>query len=67
MNMGSWNRMKTRIEVPGALFRKFTSCAAGQKPWMKLFGKLRRLRKETAQVNQIIEDEFERIDPEDWR
>lgn len=35
------------------------------KPWMKSFGKLRHLRKETEQINKIIEEEFERIEPED--
>ena len=38
----------------------------GEKPWVKLAGKLRHLRKETAQFNQLIEREFERIDPEEW-
>lgn len=35
------------------------------KPWMKSFGKLRHLRKETERINQIIEEEFEQIEPED--
>jgi hypothetical protein len=35
------------------------------KPWMKTFGKLRRLRKETARINLIIEEEFDRIETED--
>jgi hypothetical protein len=37
------------------------------KPWMKTFGKLRHLRKETARINLIIEDEFDRIEIEDRR
>ncbi|HWP85246.1 MAG TPA: antitoxin [Terriglobia bacterium] len=32
----------------------------------RLFGGLRHLKKETARINRIIEEEFERIDPEDW-
>ena len=36
------------------------------KPWMKTFGKLRGLRKETARINRIIEEEFGKIEPEDW-
>lgn len=40
--------------------------AAGKKPWVKLAGKLRHLRKETARVNRVIEQEFERIEPEEW-
>ena len=36
-----------------------------QQPWMTAFGKLRRLRKETAKINRMIEQEFERVEPED--
>jgi hypothetical protein len=39
---------------------------AGEKPWMEAFGKLRHLRKETARINRLIEEEFEQIEPEDW-
>jgi len=34
---------------------------------MTAFGKLRRLRKETARVNRIIEEEFEHVEAEDRR
>ncbi|HYM13668.1 MAG TPA: hypothetical protein VEU62_23210 [Bryobacterales bacterium] len=43
-----------------------TKGTGGKKPWMKLAGKLRRLRKETARINQLMEREFERIEPEEW-
>jgi len=36
-----------------------------EKPWIELAGKLRHLRKETARINKIIEEEFEQIEPED--
>lgn len=36
-----------------------------EQPWMTAFGKLRRLRKETAKINRIIEEEFEHVEPED--
>ena len=36
-----------------------------EKPWMKTFGKLRHLRKETVRINRIIEEEFDRIEAED--
>lgn len=36
--------------------------SSADKPWMKSFGKLRHLRKETARINRLIEDEFEQID-----
>ena len=38
---------------------------ATDKAWMAAFGKLRRLRKETSRINRTIEQEFERIEPED--
>ncbi|HYL73293.1 MAG TPA: hypothetical protein VEU96_03760 [Bryobacteraceae bacterium] len=38
-----------------------------KKPWMKSFGKLRNLHKETAKINRIIEKEFGQIEPEAWR
>jgi hypothetical protein len=34
---------------------------------MKTFGKLRGLRKETARINRIMEQEFGQIEPEDWQ
>jgi hypothetical protein len=33
--------------------------------WMKGFGKLKRLRKETARVQRVIDGEFEAVEPED--
>jgi len=40
---------------------------AGAKPWLKLMGKLRHLHKETARINQLIEEDSEKIEPEMWR
>jgi hypothetical protein len=37
------------------------------KPWMKMAGALRHLRKETARIQRLIDDKFEKIEPEDWR
>ena len=37
----------------------------GEPPWMGGFGSLRRLRKETARIQGVIDEEFERIEPED--
>jgi hypothetical protein len=42
-----------------------TDAKATEKPWMAAFGKLRHLRKETARINRIIEEEFEQIEAED--
>ena len=40
---------------------------APDRPWKKAFGGLRRLHRETKRVDQIIAEEFERIDDEEWR
>jgi hypothetical protein len=37
------------------------------KPWMQVVGGLRHLKKENARINRIIEDEFEQVEPEDWK
>lgn len=40
---------------------------ASERPWLKHFGKLKHLRKETARINKLIEAEFETIEPELWK
>lgn len=37
----------------------------GEPEWMKGFGKLSRLHKETARIQSVIDQEFEVIEPED--
>ena len=37
----------------------------GDKPWMAAFGRLRHLRKESAQITRLIEKEFEQVEAED--
>ena len=37
-----------------------------EKPWMKHFGKLKHLHKETVRINRLIEEDSERIDTEMW-
>jgi hypothetical protein len=39
--------------------------SAGEPEWMRGFGKLRRLRKETQHVQARIDEQFEVIEPED--
>jgi len=39
----------------------------GERPWMKHFGKLKHLHKETERINRLIEEDSERIDSEMWR
>jgi hypothetical protein len=52
-----------------ALEDKLRQTARGGKapepPWMKGFGELRDLKSENAKILTLIEDEFERIEPED--
>ena len=43
-----------------------TESLAREKARMKLAGRLRHLRQETARINMRIEQEFERIEPEEW-
>ena len=45
-----------------------TGKAHGNEPeWMKGFGKLKRLHKETVRVQSVVDHEFEVIEPEDRR
>ena len=43
------------------------SAGASEPAWMQGFGKLERLRRETARVQRKIDEEFEVIEPEDRR
>jgi len=56
-----------RALVSEALSEKLQTGSHDTKPWMKTFGRLRGLRKETARINRIIDQEFGRIEPEDWQ
>jgi hypothetical protein len=70
-----FRRAKSKAAEQGISLRQFVTEAVEDKlavnaktedkPWMAAFGKLRRLRKETARINRIIEEEFEQIEPED--
>ncbi|MBI3683988.1 MAG: hypothetical protein HY235_26745 [Acidobacteria bacterium] len=33
--------------------------------WLKLAGRLRRLRKETARINRFLDQEFEKVEPQE--
>ena len=52
--------------VSEALAEKLSAQDEESKPWMKSFGVLPHLREETARIQQRIDEEFEKIDPEDW-
>jgi len=51
--------------VSEALSEKLTSRDAGERPWMRSFGGLKTLRKESARIDRIVRQEFDRIEPED--
>jgi hypothetical protein len=52
--------------VTEAVQEKLLIASSAEKPWMKLAGKLAHLHEETMRINKIIEEECERVDPEDW-
>ena len=72
-----FRRAKSMAAERGIPLRQFVSEAvqeklnltsgAGPKPWMKHFGKLKKFRKETRQIEKRIEEAFEQIDPEVWK
>lgn len=40
--------------------------AQSRRPWMKHFGALRDYPNEVDRIEQVVEDEFENVDPRDW-
>jgi hypothetical protein len=56
-----------RALVTEALADKLRVTGGEEKPWMKSFGKLRSLHRETIRINRIISDEFDKVEPEDWQ
>ena len=72
---GIFRRAKSKSAREGVSLREFVTEAvkdkldaeskSEEKPWLSAFGKLRRLRKESARINRIIEAEFEQIETED--
>lgn len=56
-----------REYVTEALQEKLSRPRAGATPWMRGFGALRRLRRETARIQRVIDREFEVVEPEDRR
>jgi hypothetical protein len=72
-----FRRAKSKAAEQGIPLRQFVTEAVtarlqsasthDPKPWMKHFGKLKGLRKETRRINKIIEDANEKIDVEMWK
>lgn len=58
-----------RAVVNEALTEKLnrTQGIEGIPAWRAAFGGLRRLRDETAKINQDLATEFSRVDPEEWK
>lgn len=71
-----FRRAKTKAAECGVSLRQFVTEAVEDKlkqlssaearPWMKHVGKLKDLHEETERIDRIIEEEFEKIDPEMW-
>ena len=51
-----------RALVSEALADKLREDNNGKKPWMKTFGALRDLHKETIKINRVIKEEFDQIE-----
>jgi len=72
-----FRRAKSKAAAQGMPLRQFVTEAVEEKlksdasreekPWLKHVGKLKHLRKETARINRLIEEDSEKIDPEMWR
>ena len=60
-------RIPPRALASEALADKLCGRGGRDKPWMKAFGKLRSLRKETARIGRIIEEEFAQTESGDWK
>ena len=57
----------TTTAMTEALTDKLRAPGGHDKPWMKSFGKLRSLHKETVKIDRIIAKEFDKIEPETWK
>ncbi len=54
--------------VTQAVEEKLSSVGTGNgKPWLECAGELAHLHEETLRIGKIIEEEFEQIEPEDWK
>ena len=71
-----FRKAKAKAAEEGIPLRQFVTEAVQEKlkattvpedkPWMQMVGGLRHLRKETARIMKIIDEEFETIEPEEW-
>jgi enolase len=68
-----FKKAKARAAERGIPLRQYVTEAVQQKlrtdsekPWMKTIGGLRHMHKENVRIQRIIDEEFEKIDPEEW-
>jgi hypothetical protein len=71
-----FRRAKSKAAESGISLRQFVTEAVEDKlknlstsedrPWMKYVGGLQDLHEETKRIEQIIEEEFEKIEPDMW-
>jgi hypothetical protein len=67
-SMAAKRGIPLREFVTEAVKDKLAAATKGtEKPWAKHMGKLKHLRRETARINRIIEEDSEQIDAEMWR
>ena len=72
-----FRRAKSAAAARGVPLREFVTQAVRDKlaakstpperPWVKHMGKLKHLHRETERINQLIEQDSEKIDAEMWR
>jgi hypothetical protein len=72
-----FRRAKSAAAARGIPLREFVTEAvkeklapgatAGERPWLRLMGRLKHLHKETVRINHLIEEDSEKIDPVMWR
>jgi hypothetical protein len=71
-----FRQAKAKAAERGIPLRKFVTAAvedklrgilvAEPKPWMKTIGGLKHLHKENARIQKLIDEEFGKIEPEEW-
>jgi len=71
-----FRRAKAKAAEQNVPLRQFVSDAVaeklaakpgrGEKARRKLAGNLSHLRSETARINQLMDEEFEKVEPEEW-
>ena len=52
--------------VTQAVAEKLTAKPVTDKPWMKGFGGLKHLHAENVRIQKLIDEEFGKIEPEEW-